>query len=188
MTTYQKPAIGASALVAAAAEGDQAAWTSLVRRFTPRLTAIARRQGLGRADAEDVTQECWILLAKNIGALNHPEAVSGWLATTAKRQAIQVIRRRRHECSAEDMSEYLDISPQPMDVAVHEDECSRLRTALGRLPERDAHLLSALSVSNRPSYTRVSALLGLPIGSIGPTRARALGRLRREMDLEERSA
>lgn len=175
-------------LVTAAAAGDEVAWAILVGRITPTLRSIARAHRLGEADVDDVVQECWVRLASHMAELRDPAAVYAWLGTTARRQSIQIIRQRLSTCDVESLADRADESSSPADLAAQRDSNTRLRKALGRLSGRDERLLSALSTSSRPSYARVSNLLGLPIGSIGPTRARALQRLRRELEIEGLSA
>lgn len=179
------PVVG---MVEAAATGDEEAWANLVARFTPMLRSVVRRYRLGSADVDDVVQECWVRLAAHIHELRSPGCVAAWLATAARRLAVEMLREAGHSSWLAEGLERADGAPLPVDLAVRKDTAARVRAALERLPERDCLLLSALSIDDRPSYTRISSLLGVPVGSIGPTRARALRRLEQELALEGLSA
>jgi RNA polymerase sigma factor (sigma-70 family) len=170
-------------LVAAAADGDQRAWNALVDRHARLVWAIARAHRLSAADAADISQMTWMRLVENLGRLRDPESIRGWIATTARRECLRVISERSRV-------EYRDELPEPdprdcpdLDAGLLAAERDRtLWTAIGRLSERDQALLRLLSADPAPSYEVISELLEMPIGSIGPTRARCLERLRREIE------
>jgi RNA polymerase sigma factor (sigma-70 family) len=178
-------------LVTAAAAGDKAAWQALVERFSGMVWSIARAYRLSRADAADVSQTAWLRLAENIGKINNPERVGAWLATAARRECLQNIRANARTVPTEDMALFDDVetdaSPVEAEVLQAESEretAHRARAvwqALGRLPVRCQQLLRVLMASPPPSYAEVAAALDLPVGSIGPTRARCLQRLRQEL-------
>jgi RNA polymerase sigma factor (sigma-70 family) len=180
-----------AALVTAAAGGDKAAWQALVERFGAMVWSIARGYRLSRADAADVSQTVWLRLAENIGKINNPERVGAWLATAARRECLQSIRTSTRTVPIGDMALFedaeTDLNPTEEEVLRAEGEresAHRARVlwqALGRLPERCQQLLRVLMASPPPSYAEVAAALGLPVGSIGPTRARCLQRLRQEL-------
>lgn len=169
-------------LARAAAGGDESAWEALVERHTGLLWTIARGFRLDTSDSADVVQTVWLQLAKNLHRLREPDAVSGWLASTARHECLRVIRTGARERPTEETHlDRPDAQPAPDDLVARRDECARLRAALARLPQRDQRLLGLLMASPAPSYVEVAEALGMPIGSIGPTRARALGRLRRQL-------
>lgn len=170
-------------LVRAAANGDQRAWAELVRRNSSMLWAVTGSFRLGSADRNDVVQLCFLRLVENIARLRNPEAVSGWLATTARREALRVVRsaQRERATAYDDLDTMVSAEALPEDRAVEADRNERLHAAFRRLPERDQHLLRALMSDRQPDYASASAALGMPHGSIGPNRARALHRLRREL-------
>ena len=160
-------------------------------RFSGLVWAVARAHRLANADAADVFQTTWLRLAEHIGRIEHPERVGAWLATAARRECLQNLRSAAKTTPTDDMDR-LDITPDvgnPTEEAVLAAEQERedaerateLRRAFGRLPGRCRELLRVLMASPPPSYAEVAAALGLPLGSIGPTRGRCLQRLREEM-------
>jgi RNA polymerase sigma factor (sigma-70 family) len=167
-------------LVVRSASGDARAWDELVDRFGPLVWAIARAHRLSDADAEDVFQATWLLLLQHVDRLTHPERLAGWLATTARREAVRVARLN---------ARMLPIDEERLVVAADGDDavaiiltCERdavVRRALATLPARDQALLTLLTAEPQCSYQEISQTLDMPIGSIGPTRERCLERLRR---------
>lgn len=172
----------ASRLVRRAAEGDQRAWDQLVERFGGLVWGIARAYRLSNADAAEVSQATWLCLVENLHRLHDPARVGAWLATTARRQCIQQLgRTSRVIPRGDDLPEQVSEAPAPGAALLAHERDRALRSALERLPARDRRLLRMLMADPTPSYAEISAALRMPIGSIGPTRARALERLRREV-------
>jgi RNA polymerase sigma factor (sigma-70 family) len=178
-------------LVRGAVGGDEVAWRGLVARFSGLVWAIARAHRLGNADAADVFQTTWLRLAEHIGRIEHPDRVGAWIATAARRECLQSLRSSAKVVLTDD-AERLDLTPaggNPTEDAVlaaeqekeDADRAAALWRAFSRLPSRCRELLRVLMASPPPSYAEVAAALGLPLGSIGPTRARCLARLREEM-------
>jgi RNA polymerase sigma factor (sigma-70 family) len=178
-------------LVRGAVGGDEVAWRGLVTRFSGLVWAIARAHRLGNADAADVFQTTWLRLAEHIGRIEHPDRVGAWIATAARRECLQSLRSSAKVVLTDD-AERLDLTPaggNPTEDAVlaaeqekeDADRAAALWRAFSRLPSRCRELLRVLMASPPPSYAEVAAALGLPVGSIGPTRARCLARLREEM-------
>ena len=178
-------------LVRGAVGGDEVAWRGLVTRFSGLVWAIARAHRLGNADAADVFQTTWLRLAEHIGRIEHPDRVGAWIATAARRECLQSLRSSAKVVLTDD-AERLDLTPaggNPTEDAVlaaeqekeDADRAAALWRAFSRLPSRCRELLRVLMASPPPSYAEVAAALGLPLGSIGPTRARCLARLREEM-------
>jgi RNA polymerase sigma factor (sigma-70 family) len=171
-----------AALVALAAVGDFDAWSELIKRFEGLLWAIARGHGLPDADAADIAQTTWLRLAENLDRLQEPSRVGAWLATTARRESLRTLRTTARERPHEEPPEAADIGMPSVDGELLEAERdAALWSAFGRLPARDQALLRMLVADPRPSYEEIGAALEIPIGSIGPTRGRALNRLRREL-------
>jgi RNA polymerase sigma factor (sigma-70 family) len=170
-----------SRLVARAAEGDPRAWDELVDEYGGLVWGVARAYRLSAADAADVSQITWQRLVEKIDRLHDPARVGAWLATTAGRQCMQVLRRSARVIpQSDDLPEQASDAP-PADASLLADERdSALWRAMAALPARDRRLLRMLVSDPAPSYAEISAALDMPIGSIGPTRARALDRLRRE--------
>jgi len=168
-------------LLAQAAEGDQAAWNALIDAFGGMVWATTRAYRLSGADAADVYQTTWMRLVENLDRIQNPACLGGWLATTARRESLNVIRRgARLIPRSDDLPDLPSDTPDPDDRLMREHDAIALRTALERLGPRDRALLQMLAAEPAPSYAEISAALGMAIGSIGPTRARALARLRRE--------
>ena len=175
------------ALVQSARRGDAEAWDEIVRRFEGMLRAVVALQRLSSADSADVVQTTWLRLAQNIGRLQDPSRVGGWLATTARRECARIRRSRARELPHEQLPEPSDRDVESIEGRLLARHRSReLRAAFARLPARDRTLLGLLVAEPQPSYQSISAALGMPIGRIGPTRGRALQRLRREFERSER--
>jgi RNA polymerase sigma factor (sigma-70 family) len=174
------------ALVNRAARGDPAAWNEIVERYAPLVWAICTRFQLSNHDREDVGQNVWLLLVEQLGKLREPAALPGWLATTTHRECLRVVTAAR---KSERQGTRLDDAPQFADNTMIDEEIlmaernAALRTALAELPPRCQRLLAML-ISDPPcSYAEISATLQIPVGSIGPQRARCLERLRKSSAL-----
>jgi RNA polymerase sigma factor (sigma-70 family) len=172
-------------VVVAASRGDQGAWRELVRRHAGTVWAATRQFRLSRQDAEDVSQTTWLLLAVHIRTLKDPAAIGAWLTTTARRESIRLIRRRRREAAADlsDPPTLVDHSAeQGHEVVLRAELRAAVRSAFLDLPEHCRRLLAMLIQDPPPSYAEISAALKIPRGSIGPTRARCLDRLRKVIE------
>jgi RNA polymerase sigma factor (sigma-70 family) len=169
------------ALVARAAAGDEVAWNELVERFSGLLWSVTRSYGLGTQQAGDVVQTAWLRLVEHIGDLRDPDHVGAWLATTTRREALRTVSAQRREEPRDDERTW-DQPAAPQDAPdaaiIRREEHTQLLAALADLPPRQRQLLRVLSADPAPSYQEVAAATGMPVGSIGPTRARALQRLR----------
>lgn len=170
-------------LVRAAAAGNQQAWNGLVQEFGSMIWAVARAHRLCHEDAADVSQATWLRLFEHLGQLNEPGRVGAWLATTARRECLRALRanerRVLHGDDAPDCPS-TDISPDESVLVGERDDA--LWRSFSRLRASDQQLLRLLTAAPRPSYEEIAAALEMPIGSIGPTRQRALERLRDELD------
>ncbi|WP_347349973.1 sigma-70 family RNA polymerase sigma factor [Intrasporangium sp.] len=173
---------GLTELLAAASRGDESAWSAIVERFSSLLWGIARAHRLGQTDAADVVQNTWLRLLDNLDRIEHPEALAGWLATTARYESLTALRRRgrEHLVRDEDLAERaVDVDTAGLDAALLGDERdAQLWSCFTQLSPRCQQLLRILMACDRPSYTAVSEALGIPVGSIGPTRMRCLRTLR----------
>ena len=168
-------------VVLAAAGGDERAWGTLVHDYSGAILGRTRSFRLNQADTEDVVQTVWMKLIEHIGSLREAAAIGGWLSQTAHRECLRLYRRREYACDVEGFG-LVDPADGPEAVLVPQSEFETLSGALGQLQERDQTLLGILMEDANPCYQQVSQTLGMPIGSIGPTRGRALNRLRREYD------
>ena len=169
-------------LVGAANAGDSSAWSELVDRYGGLVWAVARGFALSTADASDVSQTTWLRLVEHLGKLREPEHLGGWLATTARHECFRVLRRRGREVVGVDTD--LDIEsgePTPEAVILHTERDRLVWTSLGEIPQRCQVLLRALAAAPPASYVEISAALDMPVGSIGPTRARCLDHLKKRL-------
>ena len=171
-----------TALVAAASSGDPSAWNAIVVRFSPLLWGVARSHRLAQEDAADVVQNTWLRLVDHLDDLREPEALAGWLATTARYESLSRLRRRGREVPVrgEDLGvNVVDEEAVALDAALLDDERAvELWTCFAQLSERCQRLQRALMSVDRPNYRAVGEALGMPVGSIGPTRMRCLDTLR----------
>ena len=169
-------------LVRDASRGDAGAWAALVDRFAPLVWSIARSYRLSQQDAADVSQTTWLRLAEHIHHVRQPERVGAWLATTAGRESLAVIRRGQRQVPSEEstLTEVLDgdSSDETAERTLRAAESAELWRAFSALPARSQLLLRLLFSDPQPSYQEIATLTGMPIGSIGPTRARCLRELR----------
>jgi len=168
-------------LVAQAQNGDQRAWDALVERYAPLVWSICRRYRLGD-DAGDVAQSVWLALVGQLGAIRDPAALGGWLATTTRRECIRVVYAARRLPVAGQVLDAADIPDERAETAEEEllaaERHAALREAFADLPESYRDLLALLLQDPPVPYAQISARLGIPVGSIGPSRARCLEKLR----------
>lgn len=170
-------------LVEGAAAGDERAWARLVDELGGLVWAVARAHRLSAADAADVAQITWLRLLEHLDGLDDPPRVGAWLATTARRECLRVLRRSaRLVPHGDELPEVVDDAPAPDAALLVQERDAALWVAFARLGGRDRALLRMLVADPTPSYEEIGAALGMPIGSIGPTRARALARLEREIE------
>jgi RNA polymerase sigma factor (sigma-70 family) len=168
-------------LVRAAARGEAGAWDMLVHRLTPAIRRAARMYRLSPHEVDDVVQACWLALFLNVHRIREPEAVRAWLVTAARRQALGIRQREVRELLTDEPVPSHCAAADATEQAVFDAERAMvLHGAIARLPGRQRTLLETLVASPDRSYAEVSETLGMPIGSIGPTRERGLDRLRRD--------
>jgi RNA polymerase sigma factor (sigma-70 family) len=170
-------------LVACARRGDVPAWNALVERYAPLISSICRKHRLDRSDAEDVSQSVWLCLVTQLDKIREPAALPGWLATTTRRECGRVVRAERgpyaaiYALDAENMpDEQAEVAEQELLAAERQ---AALREAITHLPPACRQLVAELTADPPTPYAEVSARLGIPVGSIGPTRSRCLDRMRR---------
>jgi RNA polymerase sigma factor (sigma-70 family) len=170
-------------LVAAAAGGDEAAWHEIVDRYTPLLVRVIHGYRLSAAELEDVAQTVWLRLIEQLGELREPKALPGWIVTTARREALRSARRmarvRPHDPLDDAWSARLVSDDEPDAELERDARHAALLEGFALLSTRQRELLILLAEDPPPAYAEISRRTGVPIGAIGPTRARALERLRR---------
>ena len=171
-------------LVTRARHGDKQAWDAIVERYAPLIWSICRQYRLDDADAQDVGQMVWLHLVDHLDDLRDPAALPGWLATTPRRQCF---RLRQASSRFKQVTGPLVDADNMADTgaveAEHElllaERHAALREAMADLPPGYRELMALLTAEPPVSYAEISAKLGIPIGSIGPSRSRCLARLRR---------
>jgi RNA polymerase sigma factor (sigma-70 family) len=159
-----------------AASGDQLAWRELLDRYDRLVRSVAASFCLQAADVHDVAQTTWLRLLQNLHTIRDPERLAGWLAVTATRESLAILRRA---------SRHTQVVEEPPDSATDteasvaaRDTARALWETVAELPPRQERLLVALFREELDSYNEAATRCAMPIGSIGPTRARALSRLR----------
>ncbi|GID95809.1 RNA polymerase sigma factor [Amorphoplanes digitatis] len=172
-----------------AADGDAAAWNTIVEDYSVLLRSVVRGFRLGEARSADAVQLTWLRLIQNLDRIRDPRSLAGWLRITAYRICVNMIRESAHELPVDGYEDRTVLrygsagsEAGPEESLLRRERVTLVRRAVGRLPERHRELLTMLLASPPLSYGEISDRLGIPIGSIGPTRARILQRLR--MDLE----
>ena len=158
--------------------GQRDGWDTLTQRHTGRLWSVARALRMNDADAADAVQTTWLRLVEHLDTLREPQYVGAWLMTTMRRECLRTLTRRGRTVHTEDWGDTPDPA-EPLDDALLRDERdSALWRAFQLVPPRCQSLLRVFMADPPPSYEEVAAALGMPIGSIGPTRKRCLGKLR----------
>lgn len=170
----------AAGLFSAYRAGDGAKMSELVALLTPILWHTVRAQRVSHAMAEDVLQTTWLALVRSSRSISDPQAVLQWLIVTARRESWRLVKREdRVEAREFEPDEVVGpAAERPEEVAVRSDGDARLWRHIAELPERCRALLRVIAFADRPDYAAVAESLGMPIGSIGPTRGRCLAKLR----------
>jgi RNA polymerase sigma factor (sigma-70 family) len=170
----------AATLFRAFRDGDEARMSELVTLLTPILWHTARAQRLDVQAAEDVVQTTWLALVRSADSITDAQAVLQWLIVTTRREAWRVVKRSDRvevrEFESDDVVGPADERPE--DLALRTDENGRLWQHIAGLPERCQSLLRVIAFADKPDYAVVARALGMPVGSIGPTRGRCLAKLR----------
>jgi len=167
-------------LIGAARAGSEAALGQLVTELSPLLWQVARAAGLSSGDAEDVLQTTWMRLVTHLDDIHDATALTGWLVTTTKREAwrVRAAERRQLPTDQELFAEIADQEIGSEEQVILDDQRRALWAAIGGLSRRCQELLRVIAFTTRPDYAAVAAALGMPVGSIGPTRGRCLAKLR----------
>jgi RNA polymerase sigma factor (sigma-70 family) len=165
-------------------DGDPKAWEEILRRYSTLVWATARSFRLQDADALDAVQTTWLRLAENTHRIRHPQRLGAWLATTARRECLQMLR---HNTSISHFSQThqepaTNSSTGPEHITIEADTTQWLWQHVDKLSLRRRTLLRALFTDDPPPYTEIATITGIPRGGIGPTRNRALQQLREDLD------
>jgi RNA polymerase sigma factor (sigma-70 family) len=180
-TAVQAPV---SELVAAAARGDEGAWSRLITRYSPLVVTVINRFGLGRADAADVNQTVWLRLVEHLDRLREPEALPMWIVQTTRHECLRLLRVSRQTRLIDPLDEYLVGVAGPADVEAVDEQLLQaerrqvLRDAYAELPSRCQQMLAMMLQEPPASYEEIGERMGIPVGSVGPTRGRCMHKLR----------
>ena len=174
-------------MVGRAAGGDARAWSELVQQYSGLVWSVARGYGLDTADAADVVQTSLLRLAENLACLRDPDRVGSWLATTARRESLRVLRRGQRQIpSGMDLADDITSEDgQPELPVLLRERDAAVSHAFQGLPALCRALLRVLMSDPAPSYAEVSEVLDMPVGSIGPRRARCLDRMRSAFESDD---
>ena len=175
------PAWDVAEVVGRAADGDQLAWERLFDQYARLIWSMTRDFKLVESDAADVFQTTWLRLLEHINRLDHPARVGSWLAATARHECLRQLAARKRIVLMHDDDELAEGEPNGPEIderLLAEERAAAVREALSHLPWRWQRLLQLLMNDPPASYAEISDQLGLPVGSIGPTRGRCLERLR----------
>jgi RNA polymerase sigma factor (sigma-70 family) len=170
-----------SLLLLRAADGDLPAWERLVDQYARLIWSITAEFKLVESDAADVVQTTWLRLLEHIDRIECPDRVGSWLAATARNECLRTLAARKrvvlgHE--DDDLTSLAAHEPEIDERLLADERAQVVRDALSRLPLRWQRLIEMLMADPPVPYTEISDQLGLPIGSIGPTRGRCLAQLR----------
>jgi RNA polymerase sigma factor (sigma-70 family) len=170
-------------LVARARRGERTAWSTLLERYLPLIQAVARGYRLNDADVEDVGQTVCLRLIENLGRIRQPAALPAWITTTARRESLRLTRNNRRTIPVDPLIEakhnnIADDHSDPDANLLRAEQAQALGEGLAYLPRTQRNLLLLLADDQPRSYREIGQLLAMPVGSIGPTRARGVARLR----------
>jgi RNA polymerase sigma factor (sigma-70 family) len=170
-------------------DGDPASWDEILRRYGKLVSATVRTFRLQEADAVDAMQMTWLRLAENAHRVRFPERLGGWLASTARRECLHILRQRKRG------SIFTDVAPEPACAlstgpeqrAIDADAKQTLGKLIDELPPLRRTLIRMLFTDNPRSYSEIARIAGIPLGGIGPTRRRALRQLRDKLEAAARA-
>jgi len=163
-------------IVRRAADGDEQAWNVLVRQYGRLLRSLAAGMRMRPWDGEDAAQQTWLALRRSIHRLHTPEHVRAWLCRVMRRNCVRVLKARRGEWLADDVEAWQG-GVDAVEPVTRAETAAVLWATVDRLPDRERQLLRALFDREERSYREIARDLRMPVGSVGPVRMRALGRL-----------
>ena len=187
------PAGNPADLVGRIRKGDTSAWRDLIDQYEPLLRWLARQHRLSAEDTDDAVQLTWLRCLEHIDQLTQADRLRAWLTTICRRESIRLATKRRQEVplNESEVTRFADDThgaSDPYAETARRDEHDRLYRAIAALPHRQRAVLLELLRQESQSYLDLSRRLGLPVGSIGPTRQRALTRLRNDPRLADLSS
>ena len=180
----QAPVYGpVSALIEQALAGRREAWNELVERYLPLVYRVIGGFRFTAAERQDVAQSVWLKLYESLGRIREPEALPGWIAVTTRNEALRAVQARTRCVPFDPQSPHRAVDqsvagPDVDEQLLRAERNQMIRDGLRELPEKQRRLLVMLAQDPPPSYKEIAERLGIPVGSIGPLRARYLARLR----------
>ena len=168
-------------LLALARQGDGSAWGEVVVRYRGLVSSVVRAYRLQDADARDAEQRTWLRLVEHLGSLRDPDRLGGWLATTASRECLRILREGQTLVGLE-IDAVPATDPGVEEQVIDADTAARLWQIVAALPPRGRTIMRALFADEPRPYAEVARATGIPIGSLGPSRARLIDRVRRSFD------
>jgi RNA polymerase sigma factor (sigma-70 family) len=169
-------------LLVQARNGHQKAWAELVDRMSPLVWSVARSFRLDHATASDVVQIVWLRLLENCDRIEEPECLPGWLAVTCRRQALAAVNAGKRVTPTEFKYDVEDLNYSVESIVTQNEDAAAVKAAFDQLSDDDQQILRLSVLQPELSYQEISQVIGRPVGSIGPTRGRALERLKAAMD------
>lgn len=183
------PASPVTALVAGAERGDAGAWQDLVDRYSPLVASVVRGFRLQRHDADDIAQTVWLRLVEHLGDLREKQALPKWIMSVTRNECLRLVKTSKRVRPLDPTDEHAGLDrgepTEPDDELLKAERHQALLVAFAELPESQRALLMLLIADPPVPYTEISERLGIPVGSIGPTRARALRKLRERSRIAE---
>jgi RNA polymerase sigma factor (sigma-70 family) len=166
------------------ADGDSRAWEEILRRYSTLIWATVRSFRLQDADTRDAVQTTWLRLAENAHRIRHPQRLGAWLATTARRECLRILRHITSIPHASQTAQEAATDPStgPEHIVIETETTRWLWEHVDELPPRRRTVLRALFTDNPQPYAQIATTTGIPPGGIGPTRNRALLQLRENLD------
>lgn len=172
-----------ASLVEAARAGDPDAWAEIFARYDVVVRSAVASFRLRDADAADAAQNTWLKTVERLGDVREPARLGGWMKTTAQRECLALLRRGNRESPADiDMTALVTDAPGPEARLLDAEESDAVDAALERLTDRGRKLIHAMFYLPKVGYAELAAATGMPLGSIGPTRGRALQVLRQALE------
>ena len=168
-------------LVKASVDHDEEAWNELVRRFAGLVAFVIRHYRLSAADTQDVSQLVWLRLVEHLSDIREPSALPGWLATTTRHECERYLRVNGRSVAMDPLTMRLTDKadgPEIDELLLAAERRQVLLDGLRELTDQQRELLLMLTADPPYAYAEISRILGIPIGSIGPTRSRVLDKLR----------
>ncbi|MGI9599474.1 MAG: RNA polymerase sigma factor [Acidimicrobiales bacterium] len=169
-------------LLKSASDGDQASWDALFQQFSPLVRSVVASYRLDHETAADVCQTVWMRVFEHADRIRQPERLGAWMATTARNEALRCIKRLQRARPTCVLDDEVDANaPSPDERAIDDETLRDALTAFDKLPEESQLLMRLLVASPPLPYSDIAAIVGRPVGSIGPTRSRCIEALKAQM-------